>query len=57
MFRYAEQIGKGFSYIRVDLYQVQGRVKFSEVTFYPGAGILETFNPPEFDEIFGAQWV
>jgi hypothetical protein len=56
MLRYAEQIGEGFSYVRVDLYQIQERVKFSELTFYPGAGILETFNPPEFDAIFGAQW-
>jgi hypothetical protein len=56
MLRYAEQIGEGFSYVRVDLYEVAGRVKFGEVTFYPGAG-LEAFNPPEFDLIFGAQWV
>jgi hypothetical protein len=56
MLRYAEQIGEGFSYVRVDLYEVAGKVKFGEATFYPGAG-LESFNPPEFDAIFGAQWV
>jgi hypothetical protein len=40
----------------VDLYEVKGKVRFSEATFYPGAGILETFDPPEYDELFGAQW-
>ena len=56
MLRYAEQIGEEFSYVRVDLYDIGGEVKFSELTFYPGAGIQETFDPPEYDELFGAQW-
>jgi teichuronopeptide biosynthesis TupA-like protein len=56
MIRYAEQIGEGFSYIRVDLYEIEGQVKFGEATFYPGAG-LEPFRPREYDAIFGAQWV
>jgi hypothetical protein len=56
MLRYAEQIGEGFSYVRVDLYEIAGCVKFGEVTFYPGAGLVDYFNPPEFDELFGAQW-
>lgn len=55
MIRYAEQIGVGFSYVRVDLYDLAGEVKFGEATFYPGAG-REKFKPPEFDELFGAQW-
>jgi hypothetical protein len=40
----------------VDLYEIAGQVKFGEVTFYPEAG-LGVFNPPEFDQIFGAQWL
>ena len=55
MIRYAEQIGRDFSYVRVDLYEVDGVSKFGEATFYPGAG-LEPFNPPEYDELFGQQW-
>ncbi len=55
MLHYAEQIGEGFAYVRVDLYEVAGKVKFGEVTFYPGAG-LEVFNPPEFDALFGVLW-
>ncbi|MGD0629522.1 MAG: ATP-grasp fold amidoligase family protein [Terracidiphilus sp.] len=55
MLRYAGQIGEGFAYVRVDLYEVAGKVKFGEVTFYPGAG-LEVFNPQEFDALFGVLW-
>jgi hypothetical protein len=55
MLGYAERIGEEFAYVRVDLYEVGGRVKFGEATFYPGAG-LEVFNPREFDALFGALW-
>jgi hypothetical protein len=55
MIRRAEQIGEGFAYVRVDLYEIEGRAKFGEATFYPGAG-LEVFKPREFDALFGAQW-
>jgi hypothetical protein len=56
MMRYAAQIGEGFPYLRVDLYEMDGKPKFGEATFYPGAG-LEVFHPREFDELFGAQWL
>ena len=55
MIHYAEQIGAGFAYVRVDLYEIAGKVKFGEATFYPGAG-LEVFNPREYDALFGEQW-
>lgn len=55
MIQLAEQIGEGFSYVRVDLYEIAEKVKFGEATFYPGAG-LEVFNPREYDALFGAQW-
>jgi hypothetical protein len=52
----AEQIGKDFSYVRVDFYEVEGRAVFGEITFYPGGG-LDVVEPEEYDEIFGRQWV
>ena len=55
MIHYAEQIGAGFSYVRVDLYEIAGKGIFGEATFYPGAG-LEVFNPRKFDTLFGEQW-
>lgn len=52
----AEQIGAGFSYVRVDFYEIEGKAKFGEITFYPGGGV-DYVSPPEYDEIFGRQWV
>lgn len=52
----AQQIGEEFSYVRVDLYEIAGRPRFGEATFYPGAG-LEPFKPRAFDAAFGAQWI
>jgi hypothetical protein len=56
MLHYAERIGEGFSYVRVDLYEINGTVKFGETTFYPGGGLLETFDPPEFEQLLGDLW-
>ena len=51
----AESIGRDFSYVRVDVYEIEGQVKFGELTFYPGSG-YDGFDPPEWDLIFGKQW-
>ena len=56
MLLYAEQVGNGFAYIRVDFYEISGKARFGEVTFYPGGG-LDVFTPREFDELFGQQWI
>ena len=37
-FALAEKLSKGFRCIRVDLYIVDGKCYFSELTFYPGSG-------------------
>jgi hypothetical protein len=55
MLHYAEQIGKDFAHVRVDLYEIGGGVKFGEATFTHGAG-HERFEPKEWDLLFGAQW-
>lgn len=39
MIHLAKLTAKQFSYIRVDFYQVEGRVYFGELTFTPGAGL------------------
>jgi hypothetical protein len=51
----AEAIGGGFSFARVDLYDLPEGPKFSEVTFFPGGG-QEVFNPPEVDRLLGDLW-
>ena len=55
MFSLADRLGSGLDFVRVDMYNVGGRIVFGEFTNYPGAG-LELFDPPEFDEILGRMW-
>lgn len=42
-------------FVRVDFYEVDGKVYFGEVTFYPEGG-LGTFHPKEWDAILGS-WI
>jgi hypothetical protein len=51
----AEQLARGLRFVRVDLYEIDGRPYFGEMTFHPGAGNIP-FNPPEYDAIVGALW-
>lgn len=46
----AEAVGNRF--VRVDLYEIGGRVYFSELTFYPCGGYLP-FSPAEWDARIG----
>lgn len=50
----AEIIAKnvGSPFVRVDLYSVENKVYFSEITFYPNAGYIP-FTPPEYDLLLG----
>ena len=51
----AERLGRNFSFVRVDLYEVGGRPLFGELTFYPDAGYA-ALNPPAFDRRLGELW-
>ena len=55
MIRVAETLSKGFPLMRVDLYEINHRVYFGEMTLYPGSG-LETFQPVDWDYKLG-DWV
>lgn len=46
---------KPFQYVRVDLYQVDGKVFFGELTFFPAGGAPD-FVPSEYDAIVGRKW-
>jgi len=50
----AEALGAAFDFVRVDLYDVDGEVWFSELTAYPGGG-LDRFDPV-LDERLGVAW-
>lgn len=51
-FEYARKLSKGFPFVRVDLYLVDGRVYFGELTFTPGGG-QDQGRLPKADEILG----
>ncbi|MCB6992801.1 glycosyl transferase [bacterium 210820-DFI.6.37] len=48
MVKLSKKISSGIPFLRVDLYEINGKVYFSELTFYPCAGWLP-FDPPEWD--------
>lgn len=56
MKRIAENISKDFPCVRVDLYWVNHRAYFGELTFYPWTGYI-VFDPDEFDLILGDKFV
>jgi hypothetical protein len=53
--RIASILSKGIDFIRVDLYSINNKIYFGELTNYPGNGFI-TFNPKKFDTIFGEYW-
>jgi hypothetical protein len=52
MLEYAEKIAKGFPFVRVDFYCVEGKVIFGELTFHPAQGVLR-FKPEAYDRQYG----
>ena len=51
----ARQLAEPFSYVRIDLYVVQGRIYVGEITFTPDAG-YSWFVPEETDLEWGARF-
>ncbi|MBO4276520.1 glycosyl transferase [Candidatus Saccharibacteria bacterium] len=52
MIELSELLSKGIPFVRMDWYEINGKLYFGEFTFYPGSG-LEEFNPEEWDEKIG----
>ena len=48
----AEALAKPFPEARIDLYDVDGKIFFGEITFFDGSGYM-TFSPDEYDKILG----
>lgn len=48
----AENLAKPFPFVRVDLYNVNHKIYFGEMTFFPGSGFW-TITPPDRDLQFG----
>ncbi len=48
MLEVASKLSEDFPFVRVDLYNIKGRIVFGELTFYPWSGYVE-FTPDSFD--------
>lgn len=48
----AEKLSESIPFVRVDFYEIEGKIYFGELTFFPGSGI-EEFTPEEWDYKLG----
>lgn len=55
MIKLAEKLSDGIPFVRVDFYEVSGKIYFGELTFFPGSG-WEEFRPREWDDKMG-NWI
>ena len=55
MKKLAGELSKGFPEVRIDFYEVDGRVYFGEYTFFHFGGFMK-FEPEEWDYKFG-EWI
>jgi hypothetical protein len=55
MIRIAEKLSEDFPHVRVDLYNMKGKIFFGELTFYNASGYT-VFQPDEFDYIMGNEF-
>lgn len=52
MINLAEKLSKDIPFVRVDFYEIDEKVYFGELTFFPGSG-FEKFTPEKYDKILG----
>lgn len=55
MIELAEILARDIPFVRIDFYEVSGKIYFGEITFFPGSG-WEEFNPKEWDNRLGS-WI
>lgn len=52
MIELSEKLAEGIPFVRIDWYEINGKLYFGEYTFYPGSG-FEEFTPEEWDKKLG----
>ncbi len=53
MVELSKKLSKGMKHVRIDFYEVNGKLYFGEITFYHFSG-LQPFNDKKWDELFGS---
>lgn len=56
MVQVAKSLSAGFAFVRVDLFNIKGKVYFGELTFVPAAGYIK-FITDDWDVVLGDKWV
>lgn len=56
MIELAEILAKDLNYVRVDFFNLNGRIYFGELTFTPNNGDAK-FDPPEYDLYYGQKFI
>lgn len=52
MISISNKLSENIPFLRVDLYEINEKIYFSELTFFPGAGYIK-FTPKEWDYKLG----
>jgi len=55
MLEIARKLSAGTDFVRVDLYNLGGRIVFGELTNYPAGGVRK-YDPASFDQTLGSYW-
>lgn len=55
MVKISKKLSEDFDYVRVDLYEVNGKIYFGELTFTDGSG-YDILNPDKYDIEWGKYW-
>lgn len=56
LLRIAEKLSEDFPFVRVDLYNINGKIYFGELTFYPWSGYVQ-YDPDSFDFKLGEKFI
>lgn len=56
MIELAERLAKDIPFVRVDFYNVEGRIYFGEITFYPASGMSKWVGEVDVDVLWG-EWL
>ncbi len=52
MLKLSEKLAEGIPFVRIDWYDINGKLYFGEITFYPNSG-YEKFSPEKWNKIIG----
>lgn len=56
MIEIAENLASGFPFARIDFYNIEGKIVFGEITFYPWSGYCQ-YTPDSFDYELGKYFI